>query len=110
MTIEEAKQAEGLWVMSRDAGHKLIRSVPEEHGPYLLKKVTKRGMAIIARWPDEDLSVPPSLLSLSTALSPEYFEMMANLLRQMWPDGINLAEILEANKLEDSEENNTIRE
>lgn len=67
MTIEEAKANEGKMVMSRDAGHKLIRYVGEPHGPYLLRKVTKGGMAIIARWENEDLSVPPSTLSLPNA-------------------------------------------
>jgi hypothetical protein len=63
MILAEAKSAVGKMVMSRDAGHKLIRAVADEHGPYLLKQVTKGGRAIIARWEDEDLSVPPSLLS-----------------------------------------------
>ncbi len=64
MTIEEAKANKGKMVMSRDAGYKLIRHAREPHGPYLLRKVTKGGMAIIARWEKEDMSVPPSILSL----------------------------------------------
>lgn len=63
MTVEEARASVGLPVMSRDAGRKLIRSVDEPHGPYMLLHVTKGGEAIIARWQDADLKVPPSLLS-----------------------------------------------
>ena len=63
MTLEEAKAHEGKMVMSKDVGHKLMRKVDKPHGPYLLRKVTKGGGAIIAGWPGEDLKVPPSLLS-----------------------------------------------
>ena len=69
MTIEEAKSNEGKLVMSCDAGHKLIRQVGKPHGPYLLRKVTKGGMAIIARWEKEDISVPPSLISLPNCVA-----------------------------------------
>ena len=59
MTVEQARYSVGKMVMSYDAGRKLIRSLSEPHGPYLLKRVTKGGMAIIQRWEDEDLDVPP---------------------------------------------------
>lgn len=62
MSTEEAKNNVGKMVMSKDAGHKLIYSVNKFHGPYLLKKITKGGLGVIARWENEDLQVPTSLL------------------------------------------------
>lgn len=47
--------------MSRDAGDKLIRAVPEPHGPYKLLKITRAGMAILEG--REEYRIPPSLLS-----------------------------------------------
>lgn len=61
MNIEEAKANVGKMVMSRDAGYKMIRSVNVPHGPYLLKQVTKEGLAILE--PKHTNPVPPSLLS-----------------------------------------------
>lgn len=71
MTLEEAKEAEGTMVMSRDAGHKLIPRVAQPHGPYLLRQVTKGGLAVIARWHNVDLQVPPSLLSHTNSKEDE---------------------------------------
>lgn len=63
MTIEEARDAVGKMVMSRDAGYKLIQQVLIPHGPYLLKSVTKGGLAILE--PEHGNPVAPSLLELS---------------------------------------------
>ena len=69
MNIEEAKGAVGAMVMSRDAGTKCIKEVRKPHGPYLLKQVTKGGLAIIVT-PSGDFSVPPTLLSLPSNDQP----------------------------------------
>ncbi len=64
MSINEAKDNIGQMVMSRDPGYWLIREVKTPHGPYLLKKVTKGGMALIERPPEQGpAAVRPSLLS-----------------------------------------------
>lgn len=60
MNIETARASVGKMVMSRDPGFKCIRAVPKPHGPYLLLKVTKGGLAILDR---ECNPVPPLLLS-----------------------------------------------
>ncbi len=65
MKIEEIKKAVGKMIYSYDAGHKLISHVSTPHGPYLLKRVTKGGMAVIQRWEDEELEVAPSLIILN---------------------------------------------
>ena len=62
MNIEEAKKSIGKQVMSRDAGYKMIKSVDTPHGPYLLKQVTKGGLAMLE--PEHTNPVPVSLLSL----------------------------------------------
>lgn len=64
MSIDEAKDNVGQMVMSRDARHYCIESVKVPHGPYLLKKVTKGGMALIERpYEQGPPSVRPSLLT-----------------------------------------------
>ena len=66
MDIEQAKQAVGNLVMSRDAGFKMIPSVAVPHGPYRLLKITKAGLAILEG--REDHRIPPQLLSALTNL------------------------------------------
>ncbi|MEE9337248.1 MAG: hypothetical protein V3U87_04145 [Methylococcaceae bacterium] len=61
MNIEEAKNSIGMLVMSKDAGCKMIHSVVKAHGPYILLKITRAGVAILEG--RENYRVPPSLLS-----------------------------------------------
>jgi hypothetical protein len=60
MSIEELKAHIGQFVMSNDAGTKMIRSVRNPHGPYKLVGVTKGGMAILDGHPQGQIA--PSLL------------------------------------------------
>jgi hypothetical protein len=60
MNIREAKRHVGRMVISYDAGHKMIRSVSEPHGPYRLLKITKAGLAVLEG--REEHRVPPTLI------------------------------------------------
>lgn len=60
MNTEQSKLSVGKMVMSRDAGHKLIRSVTKPHGPYRLIKITKAGLAVLEG--REEFRIPLSLL------------------------------------------------
>lgn len=74
MGIDEARQLVGSMVMSRDPGHKMMRSLPP-HGPYRLLQVTKGGLAILEG--REQHRVPPSLLDLVVeAIEPTYIPTM----------------------------------
>jgi|GEM_PF-3549092 len=61
MDIDTAQKNIGKLVMSKDAGHKMIRSVSKQHGPYKLLRITKGGLAILEG--REEFRIPPSLLS-----------------------------------------------
>lgn len=63
MRIETARQIIGTMVMSRDAGSKMIPSVPVPHGPYRLLQITKGGECILEG--REEHRVPPSLIELA---------------------------------------------
>ena len=62
MNVEEARLLVGQLVMSKDAGHKLIKCLGSYHGPYKLLKVTRSGLCILEG--REEFRVRCSLLSL----------------------------------------------
>lgn len=66
-------------VMSTDPGYKLIRDIPP-HGPYLLQRVTKSGMAVLGGRRNTATAVAPRHLALheepthSTEDNPYYYK------------------------------------